>query len=392
MSTIDSGKPLPPSAQKITVKSGETLSGIAERLGVKIDDIERPNHEKIKNADIIFAGETLVIGGKTVATSGSEKPKETDAVLAKKENAHRVRSAKDVFTASLKSREELKNRPDPNKLPELPNIGKPAEPPKTEGPSELEKWQSAQKAKEEAESKLLDKVDAVAESLEPIVAKGSQGKTSAEIGNAVKAASEGPLDALKKLQAEAKALNPTTQRVIKMQIDSAEARVAELLNKQQLLLASENKATAGLNEKLTGMAGTLNALDKMKPNDRAKAIRAMSEEISKFAFDAALAPEAKAAGEKALADIKHSLTRQIVNHSDESALDATDNGYRFGRPAPAFKEHLETAEKLIKAEPQDRDALFAEFHEMREAVKNFEDPLVKAAAKSVLLEIEAKVK
>ena len=49
-----------PSPAVYTVKAGETLSGIAKRLGVTVDQIVKANPQ-IKNRDKVMPGDQLVI-------------------------------------------------------------------------------------------------------------------------------------------------------------------------------------------------------------------------------------------------------------------------------------------------------------------------------------------
>lgn len=411
----------------IVVKPGDTLSKLAQQYGVKMEDIHRPGGKEIENKNLIYSGETLVIGKaetkpteKTETAKPAEKTEKTEKTeTAKKlfsevvgnQSAETPKTAKDIFTQSLeaieakkannqrtaeearkaaeeaKKAEEAKQKESTEKPAEKP-VEKPAEKPEAaKSDEELKKYQ----ARDAAEAKVMASLDELSAGIGPKLEEALKGKTSAELGASLKALSE-DLAKMKALEAPASELSATAAHVVKSEVRAAEQQIGELKEKYETALAAEKKAIGELNEKLNGMMKTLNEVDKAKPKDRAKALKELYANLPKFEFDPALPPEGKKAGEQALVELKSILNRKIAEHSNESELDEVDNSYLLGRPGPKFKEHMEKAVKLLAADPQDRDALFEEFHHLREAVKDFEDPMTKEATKAVLLELEAKVK
>jgi lysozyme len=89
------GGPAPdpkPEPQKYTVKSNDTLSGIAKRFGVSLSDLLAANPQ-IKNPNIIYPGQVLTIPGKGTVSAPAPQPKkytvksgDTLSGIAKKNN------------------------------------------------------------------------------------------------------------------------------------------------------------------------------------------------------------------------------------------------------------------------------------------------------------------
>ncbi|HEY9766021.1 MAG TPA: LysM domain-containing protein, partial [Chroococcales cyanobacterium] len=60
---------------EIKIKPGDTLSQLAKRYGVGVEDFQRPDGKEIENKDLIYAGETLVLPAKAEAPKAAETAK-----------------------------------------------------------------------------------------------------------------------------------------------------------------------------------------------------------------------------------------------------------------------------------------------------------------------------
>lgn len=61
------------------IKSGDTLSGIAAKYGVTVSAIQKANPTKIKNVNVIIAGETITIPTNSTS-SNTSKGKDYSAI------------------------------------------------------------------------------------------------------------------------------------------------------------------------------------------------------------------------------------------------------------------------------------------------------------------------
>ncbi|HBN07578.1 MAG TPA: hypothetical protein DD435_02670 [Cyanobacteria bacterium UBA8530] len=108
-----------PNPVQIKIKPGETLSQLAKRYGVEVDDFQRPNGKKIENKNLIYAGETLVLPAKVEAPKKAEPakvaktaPLQTDtlAVTAKTD----AEAPSSVAALRAKAEERLKAQAQPD--------------------------------------------------------------------------------------------------------------------------------------------------------------------------------------------------------------------------------------------------------------------------------------
>lgn len=105
-------------------------------------------------------------------------------------------------------------------------------------------------------------------------------------------------------------------------------------------------------------------------------------------------PDARKALDEKIGTFNKDLHRTIVRFSDESWMDRYDNSYLLGRPGPKMIKHTKEIEKWLASEepvtPQKRTKILEHLSEMDEAVRDFDDPIAKAAAKSVYEDLSAK--
>lgn len=73
-----SGSPIASQSTSYNIKSGDTLSKIAEKNDVTVEAIVDANKDKIKDKDLIHAGDSIIIPGAVAASASNEKKQENN--------------------------------------------------------------------------------------------------------------------------------------------------------------------------------------------------------------------------------------------------------------------------------------------------------------------------
>lgn len=100
-----------------------------------------------------------------------------------------------------------------------------------------------------------------------------------------------------------------------------------------------------------------------------------------------LPSDAREALAKQAAGLKHSVYEAVARNSDDSKLDLEDNNYMFGRPGPKFKKNWDALKEILAAtgpaSPEQRSKAVNALKDMGDAVRDFDNPLVKEATQAI---------
>ena len=106
----NTSKPSPNQGKTHTVKSGDTLSGIANRYGTSVAQLKQWNNLK---SDTIYVGQKLAVGGKS---SGSTTSNQSQGSQSTSSKTHTVRSGDTLYGISLRYGVSVKDIKQKNNL------------------------------------------------------------------------------------------------------------------------------------------------------------------------------------------------------------------------------------------------------------------------------------
>jgi LysM repeat protein len=330
--------------ERVRVQKGQTLEQIAKKHGVKPEHITRA--DGTTTAEGIMPGETVVI-------HHPAEPNRARAILALLAEAMAAREAAD----------DARRRAD-----------------------------EAQ-AREDAFSAAANDFNGTVKKIRVLLTQGEGNETSL-------ADREKVTKALKELLAAAEtgldALDPGAQEPARDVVEGLKARHAKVESRGQAERAKLTELDAALDvdyKAFTEMANGDKKTRQKKFGKLARDLFAKYQDPAKISDG--LPPDArKALGDK-MATFNKDLHRTIVRFSDESWMDARDNGYLFGRPGPKMQKNLKKVEEWLgsPAGPTDagkRTDILEHLSDMDEAVRDFDDPVTKAAAKAVYDDVSAR--
>ncbi|MBM3266504.1 MAG: LysM peptidoglycan-binding domain-containing protein [Candidatus Sericytochromatia bacterium] len=330
--------------ERVRVQRGQTLEQIAKKYGVKPEDITRADGTPAAGG--VMPGETVIIHHKA-------EPNRAQAIIALLAEA----------TAAREAAEDAQRRAD------------------------------LAQARDEAFAASAKDFNGTVKKLRVLLTHGEGNETT--LADREKGVKE-----LKDLVAAAEAglekLDPGAQEPARDVVESLKARVAKVESRAQAERAKLTELDAALDAEYKAFTDMANG-DKKQ---RAKKFPKLARELFAKYQDPAkisdgLPPDAKKALGDKMATFNKDLHRTIVRFSDESWFNERDNGYLFGRPGPKMQKHLKQVEEWLNSAPGPVDAkkrteLLEHLSEMDEAVRDFDDPVTKAAAKSVYDDVAAR--
>jgi len=190
---------------------------------------------------------------------------------------------------------------------------------------------------------------------------------------------------LQQAEAEIPKLDPNAQPGAQALVNGQRDQVNALTTRATKERQSFDQLRQQLATDGTNLVNTTGGKDKAALRKFATDLIAKYPDPGKVGAD--LPPDARDSVQKATTDLRKLVNEAIAFNSDKSGMDQVDNGYLFGRPGPKFKQNANQLELLIKSDApwtadQKKQANQA-LSKMAEAVKTFEDPVVKAAAQAV---------
>ncbi len=330
--------------ERVRVQKGQTLEQIAKKHGVNPEDITRADGTAATEG--VMPGDTVVIHQKA-------EPNRAQAIIALLAEAMAAREAAD--DASRRADEA--------------------------------------QAREEAFA-------ASAKDFNGTVKKVRVMLTQAEGNETTLADREKCCKEMKELIAAAEAglekLDPGAQEPARDVVEGLKGRIAKCEARAQAERAKLTELDAALDADYKAFTEMANGDKKKREKNFGKLARELYAKYQDPAkVSDSLPPDAKKALGDKLATFNKDLHRTIVRFSDESWMDRTDNSYLLGRPGPKMIKHLKKVEEWLNspAGPVDankRTDLLEHLSEMDEAVRDFDDPTTKAAAKAVYDDIAAK--
>lgn len=336
--------------ERIRVRSGQSLEQIAKKHGVDAKDITRADGTQ---ADAkLMPGETLVIHHK----GDTNRTQAIIALLAE------TMAAKEAAESARQEAEDARRQFD------------------------------AEQARTQAFESAAKDFNGTVKKLRVLLSQGEGNETTlADREKGIKdmkdlvAASEAGLDKM----------DPSDQEPARDVIETLKGRLAKVETRAQGERAKLTELDATLDKEYKEFSELSNNRKK-KEKQLGKMLQGLYAKYQDPAkLSEGLPPDARKALNDKIGTFNKDLHRTIVRFSDESWMDQRDNSYLLGRPGPKMIKHTKEIEKWLAtpAEPVSADKrtkLLEHLSEMDEAVRDFDDPTTKAAAKSVYDDLAAK--
>ncbi len=329
--------------ERIRVRKGQSLEEIAKKFGVKPEDITRADGTQASGATM--PGETLVIHHKN--------------------DANRTKAIINMLAETMVAKEAAEDA--------------------RQQAEEARRQFEAEKARTGAFESAAKDFNGTVKKFRILLSQGEGNETTlADREKGIKDMK----DIVAACEAGLESMDPSDQEPARDVVETLKARLGKVEARGQAERAklTELDAAADADYKaFTELSGNYKKKEK-------KLGKLLGDTFKKYQDPAkmteGLPPDArKALGDK-IGNLNKDLHRTIVRFSDESWMDSRDNSYLLGRPGPKMIKHTKEVEKWLAtpAEPvsaEKRTKLLEHLSEMDEAVRDFDDPTAKAAAKAV---------
>lgn len=335
--------------ERVRVRSGQSLEEIARKHGVDPKDITRADGTQVDGK--LMPGETLVIHHK----GDANRTRAIIHLLAE------TMAAKEAAEAARQQAEEAR------------------------------KQFEAEQARNQAFESAARDFNGTVKKVRILLSQGEGNETT--LADREKGVKE-MKDLVSAAEAGLEKMDPSDQEPARDVLEGLKARLAKVDSRAQAERARLTELDATLDKEYKEFTELANNRKK-KEKQLGKMLQGLFKKYEDPAkISEGLPPDARKALSDKIATFNKDLHRTIVRFSDESWMDEYDNSYLLGRPGPKMIKHTKEIEKWLASNepvtPQKRTQILEHLSEMDEAVRDFDDPIVKAAAKSVYDDLASK--